>query len=142
MTVLGGSSPPRLLTGRRARPAAAPSRRTGGDRATVPALEARPQGPAQRFAAALDFRHPVVIFLTALVGGALLLIGVSILLGLLVTHVLGTGAVLGRPDGAFVRDLVRERTGTLDDVSSVGSAVGGAPVLPIIVGLVALVAVI
>ena len=36
------------------------------------------------------------------------------------------------------RDLVPARTATLDDVSSVGSAVGGAPVLPIIVGLVAL----
>jgi undecaprenyl-diphosphatase len=80
----------------------------------------------------------VVVFLTALVGGILLLAGVSILLGLLVTHVLLTDAGLGGPDESFVRDLAQHRDGTLTTVSSVGSAVGGAPVLPIIAGLVGL----
>jgi undecaprenyl-diphosphatase len=140
MTVFGGVSHPRPLPHRRETPAARSQRSGGEDRWTVPALEPRPGGVAQRFAAALDFRHPVAVFFAALIGGVLLLMGTSILLGLLVTHVLGTGAVLGRPDGAFVRDLVDERTGTLNAVSKVGSAVGGAPVLPIIAGLVALAA--
>ena len=101
-------------------------------------LEVRPGGLAERFAQALGMRHPAVIFFAALIGGILLLAGLSILLGLLVTHVLTTSLGLSGPDNGFVRDLVHERTGTLNTVSEIGSTVGGAPVLPILVGLIGL----
>jgi undecaprenyl-diphosphatase len=101
-------------------------------------LTVRPGAPSERFARALGGRHPAVVFFTALIGGILLLAGVSILLGLLVTHVLVTSLGLGTPDENFVHDLAQNRDGTLNTVSSIGSAVGGAPVLPILVGLIGL----
>ncbi len=103
---------------------------------TVPALEARPGHAAERFARALGLRHPVATFFAAFVGGILLLAGLSILLGLLVTHVLTTSAGLGTPDNDFIRTLANHRSTTLNSDSKVASALGGSPVLPIIVGLV------
>jgi undecaprenyl-diphosphatase len=104
----------------------------------VPALAARPDGPAARFAARLPGRHPVVVFLIALIGGFVLLAGLSMLLGVLVLHVLTTSAGLGGPDESFIRTLAGHRDGTLTSLSSIGSTAGGAPVLPIIAGLVAI----
>jgi undecaprenyl-diphosphatase len=105
---------------------------------TTPALAVRPGGPAERFARALGLRHPVAVFFVALIGGLLLLSGLSILLGLLVVHVLVGDAGLGRPDNSFIRTLADHRTGTLNTLSSIGSNVGGAPVLPILAGLIGL----
>jgi membrane-associated phospholipid phosphatase len=45
---------------------------------------------------------------------------------------------LASTDESAVRSLVAERTSLLTDVSAVGSALGGAPLLPILVGLIAL----
>ena len=42
-------------------------------------------------------------------------------------------------DNGAIREIVNERSGSLDTASTVGSTVGGAPVLPILVGLVAIV---
>jgi membrane-associated phospholipid phosphatase len=108
-----------------------PTRGTEKKRTTVPALEARPGGAAERFARALGLRHPVATFFAALAGGFVLLAGLSILLGVLVTHVLITSAGLGTPDNDFVRTLAEHRSSTLTPMSEVGSQVGGAPVLPI-----------
>jgi len=104
----------------------------------VPALEARRGGIAERLTHTLPFRHPAAVFAVILVAGILLLAGLAMLLGLLVIHVLGTGAVLGGPDESFIRTLSHHRSGTLTDVSAVGSSVGGAPVLPILVAVVGL----
>jgi undecaprenyl-diphosphatase len=104
----------------------------------VPALAARRAGPAARMAATLRGRHPVVVFLVALLAGFALLAGLSILLGLLVTQVLTTSLGLGGPDESFVRTLAQHRDGTLTSLSSVGSTLGGAPVLPVIAALVAI----
>ena len=46
----------------------------------------------------------------------------------------------GGPDNAFVRSLAEHRTGFETQLSAIGSTIGGAPVLPIIVALVAIVA--
>jgi membrane-associated phospholipid phosphatase len=48
-------------------------------------------------------------------------------------------AGIGRADESAVESLVRRRTGFLTDLSSVGSTLGGAPVLPILVGLIGIV---
>ena len=105
----------------------------------VPALVARPGGPAERFARRVHLTHPVAMFFTALLGGFVLLAGLSILAGLLVTDVLVHTGGIGKADESFIKTLAGDRTGTLTDASAVGSMVGGAPVLPILVGLIALV---
>ncbi|HEU4658283.1 MAG TPA: phosphatase PAP2 family protein [Capillimicrobium sp.] len=103
-----------------------------------PLLDARPGSAPERFAQRLGGRHPVAVFLTALIGGFLLLAALSIGLGYLVTQlVLHTG--LGADDESFVRTLAQHRTPTETDLSEIGSTVGGAPVLPILAGLIALV---
>jgi membrane-associated phospholipid phosphatase len=104
----------------------------------LPVFAARPGGAAERLADALGSRHPALVFLVALLGGFLLLLVASILLGLLIVHVLASGSGLGLAgeDQSFVEELVDERSGRLTTVSEVGSQVGGAPVLPIIVGII------
>ncbi len=99
---------------------------------------ARPGAAAQRFADALGSRHPALVFFVALVGGFLLLLVASILLGLLIVHVLASGSGLGLAgeDQSFIEELVDARSGTLTTVSEVASQAGGAPVLPIIVGII------
>jgi membrane-associated phospholipid phosphatase len=107
-------------------------------RSTVPALVARPGGAAERLAGALGSHHPALVFAIALLGGFLLLAAASILLALFIVHVLASSSGLGLAgaDGSVNETLARERTGTLTTISEIGSQVGGAPVLPILVGLV------
>ncbi|UGS34228.1 hypothetical protein DSM104329_00601 [Capillimicrobium parvum] len=115
------------------------SRDRGEDRYVVPVLAAPRRGRAERFARALHGRHPVLVFLAAALAGLAVLAALSIGLGLLVTHVLVQTAGIGSADDGFVRDLAQHRTGFETDASAVGSMVGGAPVLPILVGLIAIV---
>jgi len=125
----------------RSRPAHAPAGERSDDRHAVPIFEARAGGPAARFAGSLDSRHPALVFFLALLAGFLLLAAASILLALLVVHVLlpSSGLGLEGTDESFNDTLAENRTGTLTTIAEVGSQVGGAPVLPIIVGIVALV---
>jgi len=122
-------------------PASAPTTKRRGARETVPALVARPGGAAERFAAALGSRHPALVFTLALIGGFLLLAAASILLALFVVHVLvsGSGLGLGGTDESFNETLAHHRSGALTTLAEIGTQVGGAPVLPILVGIVALV---
>jgi membrane-associated phospholipid phosphatase len=121
------------------RPASAPTERRR-DRSTLPVLLARPGGAAERFSGELGYRHPALVFALALLGGFLLLAAASILLGLLVVHVLvsGSGLGLAGPDESFNETLADHRSGTLTTISEIGSQVGGAPVLPILVGIIGL----
>jgi membrane-associated phospholipid phosphatase len=138
MTEMRGSSHSNLVGRGRSR-ASAPVKATGArERWGVPALAVRAGGPAEGFARAMGFRHPAFVFFTALIGGILVLAGISMLLGLLVTHVLTTSLGLGGPDNGFIRTLAHHRNGTLNTVSQIGSTVGGAPLLPILVGLIGL----
>jgi undecaprenyl-diphosphatase len=109
------------------------------DHGMPPILEARPGSPAERFAGALGGKHPAAVFFAAAIAGFVVLAGLAILLGLLLTDVLLHTGGIGRADESAVESIVKERTGFLTDVSAVGSTVGGAPVLPIIVGLIGLV---
>jgi membrane-associated phospholipid phosphatase len=109
------------------------------DDGMVPVLQARAGGPAERFAALMEGRHPAAVFFAAALAGFVVLAGLATLLGLLVTDVLVHTGGIGRADESAVESIVRERTGFLTDVSSVGSMVGGAPVLPILVGLTGIV---
>ena len=110
-----------------------------GDRWAVPLLDARRGGPAERFAFRLPRHHPAAVFLAAILAGLAVLVLIAIALGLLVTDVLLDAGGLARTDDRAVTSLVAERTPFLTDVSEVGSALGGAPLLPILVGTIALV---
>ena len=105
----------------------------------VPVLDAKPGSRAERFAGLLRGRHPAAVFFAALLAGFALLALVAIGLGLLVTDVLLRTGDIAATDESAVKDIVAERTPFLTDASSVGSFIGGAPLLPIIVGLVAIV---
>lgn len=107
----------------------------------MPIFDARPGGPADRFAARFDGRHPALVFFCALLAGFLLLAAASILLALLVVHVVlpSSGLGLESTDESVNNTLAQHRTGTLTSIAEVGSQVGGAPVLPILVGIVAIV---
>jgi membrane-associated phospholipid phosphatase len=124
----------------RPRAVSAPARE-GSDGHAVPIFEARPGSPPDRFAARLDSRHPALVFFLALLAGFLLLAAASILLALLVVHVLvpPSGLGLEGADESFNGTLAQHRTGALTTLAEIGSQVGGAPVLPILVGIVALV---
>ena len=106
----------------------------------VPVLQARSGSRAGRFAERLHGRHPAAVFFAALLTGFALLGAFSVAMGLLVTDVLLAQGDVASTDRSFVDSLVAERTATLTDASAVGSFIGGAPLLPILVGLVALVA--
>ena len=102
-------------------------------------LQARTRGPAERLAGLMEGRHPAAVFFAAVFGGFVVLAGLAILLGLCVIDVLVPTGGIGRADESAVESVVRERSGFLTALSSVGSTAGGAPVLPILVGLIGLV---
>jgi membrane-associated phospholipid phosphatase len=106
----------------------------------VPVLGARRGGPAERFADRLRGRHPAAVFFAALFAGFAALALISIALGILVTDVLLDIGGLRHADNGFVDSLAGERTPFLSDASAGFSAVGGAPLLPILVAVIALVA--
>ena len=105
----------------------------------LPVLAARSGSSPERFAARLRGRHPAAVFFAALLAGFAALALLSIALGLLVTDVLLSNADIAHADNDAVKSIVADRTPTLTDASAVGSFVGGAPLLPILVGLIAIV---
>lgn len=111
---------------------------TKHDSWSIPVLGVRPGGPAERFACALGLRQPVLIFAAGLLAGLVALSAATILLGLFVTEVLIADLGLGGADNSVNEVFAGHRTGTLTDISSVGSFVGDTPLLPILVGLVAI----
>jgi membrane-associated phospholipid phosphatase len=104
-----------------------------------PLLEPRPGGLAERFVGVVGDRHPVVAFLLALVAGCFVLAAASIGLGFLVTEGLLAVDGVERLDERFPRWLAGERTETRTDLSWVGSEIAGGYVIPVVIGLVALV---
>lgn len=129
-----------MTIGQQSRTAPAPTTTAGKPaRRPVPALAARPGGYADRFAAALGNRHPVLVFALALLAGLLLLLAASILLALFVVDVLvsGSGLGLGGTDESVNQTLADHRNGTLTTIAEVGSQLGTA----VLVTLVALLAI-
>ena len=115
------------------------SRHGRADRWRRPGAACPRGGPAERFAARRG-GTPRRCSSPRCSRGFAVLAGVSILLGLLVTDVLvRVDRASGAPTASAIESIVADRTPFLTDVSAVGSAVGGAPVLPILVGLIALV---
>lgn len=107
------------------------------DDGALPVLSPRAGSPAERFARRFDGMHPAAVFAMALVLGFVLAAALSVGLGFLVTDVILKSGGIASADESFVVDLVRQRTGTLTDVSAVGSTVGSY----VLSGLAALVAI-
>jgi len=130
-----------VTVGETSHAAAAPQSTRFAEPQSVPIFEARRGSLPDRFAARLDGRHPALVFFLAALAGYLLLAVASILLALLVVHVLvpHSGLGLESTDEGFNDTLAEHRTGTLTTIAEVGTQVGGAPVLPILVGLIAIV---
>lgn len=101
-------------------------------------LRPRDGGLSERFGRLAD-GHPVVAFVLAMLGGLVAIAALSIVLGLLVTHVIETGRI-GAADERVNVWLAAHRTPTRTHASLIGSIVAGGVVLPIAVGLLALVA--
>ena len=99
---------------------AADGRRTG-----LPLLEPSPGGLAERIGGRLAGLHPVVAFLLSAVAIWALVVGVSILLGLLVTEVLVPIDAVQDADEWLPDELAAERTSFWDDVSYVVSTASG-----------------
>jgi membrane-associated phospholipid phosphatase len=115
------------------------ARRTSGS--SVPVLESAPDGAADRFASALGWRHPALVFLAAALGGLLLIIVCSIAAAYLLTDVIGHAPVIGSANRHFDTWLSHHRTANRTEASLIGSIAAGGVVLPIVAGLVALVCV-
>jgi undecaprenyl-diphosphatase len=104
----------------------------------APVLRPRAGGLSERLGA-LAGGHPVVTFFLAMLGGLLVIAALSIALGLFVTHVVETGRI-GAADERVNVWLAAHRTPTRTHASLIGSIVAGGVVLPIVAGVLALVA--
>jgi membrane-associated phospholipid phosphatase len=82
--------------------------------------------------------HPVAAFFLAMFGGLVVIAALSIVLGLLVTHVVEAGRI-GSADERVNVWLAAHRTPTRTHASLIGSIVAGGVMLPIIAGVLALV---
>jgi membrane-associated phospholipid phosphatase len=124
-----------VTIGQQSRTVPAPPATTGQQPRTVPALAARPGGYADRFAAALGNRHPILVFALALLAGLLLLLGASILLGHLVVDVLVSNSGLGLEgmDESVNQTLADNRTGTMTTIAEVGSQLGTTVLVTLVV---------
>ena len=104
-----------------------------------PVLEPRAGGLSERLGALLGGGHPVVLFFVVMVGGFVVIAALSIGLGFLVTHVIETGGI-GAADERANLWFAAHRTPAGTDASLVGSIIAGGVVLPIIAGVLALLA--
>ena len=95
----------------------------------------RPPTGATRLARLVGRGHPVRTFLAGVAVSYCVIAGLSIVLGLLVTHLVHADAGLADADGSFVRFLARHRSDGLTDASLIGSIMAGGVVLPIVVGV-------
>jgi undecaprenyl-diphosphatase len=110
---------------------------------TVPVLEPASDGAAARYARLVGRgRHPVWVFLSAVIGGLAVLAAYSFGLGLLVTRVLLHVAAIRNDNEHFEVWLAAHRTPGRTEASLIGSIMAGGVVLPIVVGVIALVCVV
>jgi undecaprenyl-diphosphatase len=106
------------------------------DRWAVPLLEARPGGPAERFARAVGRTHPVLVFLAAILAGFAAIACLSIATGGLVTRILVHAWGVGAADERVEVWLAAHRVAWRTDASLIGSIMAGGVALPILVGTI------
>ena len=99
-----------------------------------PLLQPDREGAAERFATRIGATHPVRVFLTAAIGGFLLLASLWIAFGLLFVEVVLSLGGLEAWDQGLSEDLAEGRTATSEDASWVGSTLSGGHVIPFVIG--------
>jgi membrane-associated phospholipid phosphatase len=102
---------------------------------SVPLLEPRPGGPAERVARRIGATHPVRVFLVVAVTGYALLAALTISVGLLLTELLVPVHGFEKWDNDINRWLAEHRSSALTDLSWLGSTVAGGLVIPAVVGV-------
>jgi undecaprenyl-diphosphatase len=103
-------------------------------------LDREPPAVGRRLAVLPGAGRPVRTYACGVVLSFVVVAGLSILLGLLLTHVVLRSHGVAGDDEDPVRFLARHRSGGLTDASLIGSIIAGGVVLPIIAGVVALLA--
>jgi membrane-associated phospholipid phosphatase len=109
-------------------------------RSPVPVLDDEPNTLGRSLVAIAGRGHPVRTFLTGVVLSFFSIAALSILFGLLVTRVIVPYGGIGGADDSLARILSHHRSSGLTDASLIGSIIAGGVVLPIVVGVCALVA--
>ena len=99
---------------------------------SFPVLDAKP-----RRGRSLAARHPFWTYVCGVLVSFVVIATLSILAGLLITHVALRVHWLAGDDERFVRFLAGHRSGSLTEASLVGSTMAGGVVLPIIAGVAA-----
>ena len=102
-------------------------------RSGVPLLEARPNGPAERFAELLGTDRPVVTLLVAAVSGYVALVATMVALGLFLTKLTLRIDAVSRWDEGVSDWLARHRTANLEHLSWIGSTLAGGLVIPCVI---------
>jgi membrane-associated phospholipid phosphatase len=111
----------------------------GASLLSFPVLDAKPRrgrSPATLASA----RHPFLTYVCGVLVSFVVIAALSILTGVLITHVVLRVHWLAGDDERFVRFLARHRSGSLTEASLVGSIMAGGVVLPIIAGIAAVTA--
>jgi membrane-associated phospholipid phosphatase len=105
-----------------------------------PVLDATRSSRARLLADGFGELHPAIVFFVVMLAGLVVIAGLSIGFGFFVTrvveHVWGIGAADERVNGW----LAAHRTASRTDASLVGSIIAGGVVLPIVAGVIALIA--
>jgi len=116
--------------------------RLGRDRSglQVPVLDREPGPVGRRLSSLAGDGHPVWTYLCGIALAVAAIASLSILAGLLLTHVVLHIHGVAVDDERIVRFLARHRSRGLTDASLVGSIMAGGVVLPIIAACAALVA--
>jgi membrane-associated phospholipid phosphatase len=108
-------------------------------RADLPALEARPGGPAERIGTALPPWHPVAVFLLGLVLCWAGLALVTTLVGVAFTTWIVPLDGVDSADESPVKWLAEHRDSFIDAASFLGSEVSGGYLIPALVGAVVII---
>ena len=108
-------------------------------RADIPALEARPSGPAERIGQALPAWHPVAVFFAGLVLCWAGLALVTTLVGAAFTAWIVPLDGVESADETPVKWLAERRDSFLDAASFLGSEVSGGYLIPALVGAVVII---
>jgi undecaprenyl-diphosphatase len=116
--------------------------RSGTSLLSFPLLDDEPPGLGRRLARLPGSGHPVWTYVCGVLISFAFIAGLSIVLGLILTHVVLHSHGVAADDESFVRSLARHRSSGLTDASLVGSIIAGGVVLPIIAAVAALIAVV
>ena len=103
-------------------------------------LDARPGRAGRRLATLPGAGHPFWTYVCGVLLSFAVIAGLSIVTGMLITHVVLRAHGVAGEDERLVRFLAGHRSGSLTDASLVGSIMAGGVVLPIIAGIAAVTA--